>query len=133
MVELKVTKKEFNLMTQIIHPGLFKVRQEYKRGIQMLFDARNVLAANLYNHFSTLWLIFKSKVLDKDKLFSANLNSIFNLPENLSIEDAWGITKSPNTIIWDCVPEDIIRRYWLKRNSTSTKPIEYDIGTYTVW
>lgn len=131
-MDLKVSKREYNFLTKVLNPGMAKVKNNYKKGIEMLLNTRDVFVECLFNHFSTMTSVVRSKAVNDEKIFRANLDSAFKISEAIPPAEIWGIKKSSKTLNWNIIPIEELNKYANTKLDAKDPRFKMDVDCYVI-
>lgn len=131
-MELKLSKKEYNFMTNVVNRGMTRIKKQYKDGIELLLKARDIFVECLFNHFSTKTSIVRSDSVDIEKILSSKMHSLFKLSELIPVAEIWGIEKSSKTLSWDILPISEINKFACKKLDELDPRFKMEIDTYKI-
>ena len=124
---------QYKYMTEVNHPLIRKVKNEYKRGLKLLLQARDVIIEACFNHFCTLTSCARWGVFSEEQIVNANLNSPFEeYQRSIKPHQVWNIKKQNKELHYDWIPGKVFERFTKREFDFSHPTLHLDTKSYII-
>ena len=129
---MEINKTQYKYMYTYNHKSFSELNKEYQKGIDLLFQARDVLIQSVFNHYGILNFIMRSGVFKDSQLIKAQLYNPLDKQQDLEPFDVWNVKKHQKTLKFEYLTQEELKKFSKEKIDYTHPSFSIEVDDYTV-